>query len=433
MDTTLSLRHLAQDLRRTVISSARYSDNPNLSVLIQEERDVVSAFQELSKEKLEAGNFLHKWGTKEGDEDLVDVTSKMKEMYEKFAEVQSILAEHYSLYRSHLKSIKQAEDAFHKLHKFQEAIEKRLEALQHKKHGDMNAIGAARAELAQSEAEIELKGAELRSLKRAALRSGLDAQFDGILEAANKLSVIGTYGKHLTTQIPLVSHIKSSDPLPKYEGAPTTSQIMSDFRTAYTCAAPSIQPPSNIAPTIILPPPSPSTSPQPPFRPSPSPPPSPKVKAKPNKLQIRLNEGELGRHASLNKKPIVKIPEIRVDMKTPIAAGLGLFVVCFAFLPGREDEIALGVGDVIAATETFEDGWACGFSYRTGLTGFFPFNAVVAVVDEMGKPVPPSPGQRSPEELMNAGDISKEEYQVIAEAMRGLVEGNVPVVQAKEV
>ncbi|KAJ3048207.1 hypothetical protein HK097_010767 [Rhizophlyctis rosea] len=453
---TRSLSHLAQGLRRTVISSGRVSDNPHLNVLIQEEKDVVTALQEIAREKAEAGNYLTKWGAHEAEEDLVDITAKLQQLYEKFSEVQIVLAEHHNTYRSHLKSIKQTEDSFAKLLKHQHTLEEKLESLQHKRHGpDPRAVDAARSELAQAEAEIVSKSAELRSLKRAALRAGLDAQFDGMVEAANKLSVIGNFGKHLSAQIPLVSHVKDSEPLPAYQNTVTTSQILNDFQHAYASANQSNA--STLLPYLSVPAPTPSPQATPatpqtqhiplpvpslprpvpatPVEPAPAPIPSPQLQPSGplNKIQQQLKEGELGRHASLVKKPVVKIPEIKIDTAKPVAAGLGLFVVCFAFKPGREDEIGLEVGDVIAATETFEDGWACGFSYRTGITGFFPFNAVIAVVDEMGKPVSPAQNQRSPEDLLAVGDISKGDYGLIRETVQSLVDGHVPAVGMKEV
>ncbi|KAJ3261271.1 hypothetical protein HK104_006826 [Borealophlyctis nickersoniae] len=90
-----------------------------------------------------------------------------------------------------------------------------------------------------------------------------------------------------------------------------------------------------------------------------------------------------------------------------------------------DDEIALDVGDVLSVMDTFEDGWACGFSHRSGMTGFFPFNAVIGVVDGEGNVIRHDEGgtAKTPEELVRAGEISVEEFEVIKASRERVLRG----------
>ncbi|ORY40348.1 hypothetical protein BCR33DRAFT_740223 [Rhizoclosmatium globosum] len=104
---------------------------------------------------------------------------------------------------------------------------------------------------------------------------------------------------------------------------------------------------------------------------------------------------------------------------------VGTFVVMFDYeqTPGKDDELTIRVGDLVAASNVYEDGWAVGRVLRTNKTGFFPFNAVYPVFSASGTPlrnaqevpetvcgVAVSP---SPTLLFQDGVISKEDYESI--------------------
>ncbi|KAJ3219946.1 hypothetical protein HDU67_008475 [Dinochytrium kinnereticum] len=100
--------------------------------------------------------------------------------------------------------------------------------------------------------------------------------------------------------------------------------------------------------------------------------------------------------------------------------GLGVFVVCFDWVPNQNDELALMVGDAVAASEVYEDGWAYGRVLRTGAIGFFPFNAVVPAIDGFGEAARSPAGQPTPESLRDEGSVSLDAYRVIIEAIASL-------------
>ncbi|KAJ3109819.1 hypothetical protein HDU97_000049 [Phlyctochytrium planicorne] len=100
--------------------------------------------------------------------------------------------------------------------------------------------------------------------------------------------------------------------------------------------------------------------------------------------------------------------------------GLGVFVVCFEWVPKQTDELSLIVGDSVAASEVYEDGWAYGRVLRTGAIGFFPFNAVVPAIDGFGAAARSPPGQPTPESLRDEGSITLDAYQIIVDAISAL-------------
>ncbi|KAJ3068246.1 hypothetical protein HDU98_008597, partial [Podochytrium sp. JEL0797] len=80
-------------------------------------------------------------------------------------------------------------------------------------------------------------------------------------------------------------------------------------------------------------------------------------------------------------KPVVV--KAVVDPKEGI---LGTFVVLFDYeqTPGKADEVSIVVGDLVAASNVYEDGWGFGRVLRTNAVGFFPFNAVYPVLSSEG-------------------------------------------------
>ncbi|KAJ3190999.1 hypothetical protein HK101_008186 [Irineochytrium annulatum] len=103
-----------------------------------------------------------------------------------------------------------------------------------------------------------------------------------------------------------------------------------------------------------------------------------------------------------------------------MVGGLGVFVVCFDWVPTQSDELAFVVGDAIAASEVYEDGWAYGRVLRTSAIGFFPFNAVVPAINGFGEPARSPPGQPTPESLRDEGSITPEAYRIVTEAIAAL-------------
>ncbi|KAJ3345839.1 hypothetical protein HDU83_003689 [Entophlyctis luteolus] len=126
-------------------------------------------------------------------------------------------------------------------------------------------------------------------------------------------------------------------------------------------------------------------------------------------------------------------PQDNTDLQPPTQHGsqtksvLGTFVVMFDYTktPSKADEISIAVGDLVVASNVYEDGWGYGIVKISGSTGFFPFNAVFPVLDATGLPyeqetpatvagVAVSP---SPHILHQEGIISSDDYDRIVAAM----------------
>jgi hypothetical protein len=119
----------------------------------------------------------------------------------------------------------------------------------------------------------------------------------------------------------------------------------------------------------------------------------------------------------------------------PSASHLGTFVACFDWAPTQPDELPLKVGDAVRALQIYEDGWAYGVldsanasshqQPQAAAVGFFPFNAVVSVLDAAGRPVhlDQSANQLATpnaESLLKSGSISYESYLKVMDAMANL-------------
>ncbi|KAJ3098543.1 hypothetical protein HK100_005083 [Physocladia obscura] len=115
---------------------------------------------------------------------------------------------------------------------------------------------------------------------------------------------------------------------------------------------------------------------------------------------------------------------------------LGTFVVMFNYekTAGKVDEISISVGDLVVASNVYEDGWGYGKILNTNSAGFFPFNAVYPVLNASGRayrsnssadpettpPLSISGVAVSPPPLIlhQEGAIGKDDYDCIFAAMK---------------
>ncbi|TPX44092.1 hypothetical protein SeLEV6574_g04711 [Synchytrium endobioticum] len=57
--------------------------------------------------------------------------------------------------------------------------------------------------------------------------------------------------------------------------------------------------------------------------------------------------------------------------------GERVMICVLAYLPRRDDELELKIGDVVSIVETYMDGWGYGINRRSGERGFLPLNAML--------------------------------------------------------
>ena len=225
------LKSLMQNLRRSFLSLSQ--NEPAIKILLEEDKDIITATQRLGKEVGESAGFLKKYGETQHF-DLKDVTDNLSFVGKEIEKSLNDLTGNLQRYRETLKSIKKMSDEMHELEvKAKSAAEKLKKAQSQNKPVDSLKRDAEEAEatLLQFEAKYE-------SSKRSLLKEGFLEQFQGWQDLGVKLQSIGHFGKCFAQQIPQGS-LGPGDEMPIYLGAPTTKRIKEDFLAALADSRPS--------------------------------------------------------------------------------------------------------------------------------------------------------------------------------------------------
>lgn len=213
-----------QNLRRSFLSLSQ--NEPAIKILLEEDKDIITATQRLGKEVGESAGFLKKYGETQHF-DLKDVTDNLCFVGKQIEKSLNDLTANLQRYRETLKSIKKMSDEMHELEvKAKNAADKLKKAQSQNKPVDSLKRDAEEAEatLLQFEAKYE-------SSKRSLLKEGFLEQFQGWQDLGVKLQSVGHFGKCFAQQIPQGS-LGPGDEMPIYLGAPTTKRIKEDFLSA---------------------------------------------------------------------------------------------------------------------------------------------------------------------------------------------------------
>ncbi|KAJ8322903.1 lipid-binding protein [Batrachochytrium dendrobatidis] len=210
-----------QGIRRGLVSMNAV--DPLLANLLHEEKDVLKGLANFAKEKGEASKFLALWGNVE-HADIKDICDRVRDMFEELQNMLVALSTGYSIYRDKLKDInKGAEDLHVQQQKLRSCQDKLAHAIKSKKPHEHLQV-----EVAVVEKEVLEMVAGFESSKRALLKEGLESQFESFQCFGKQLVILGTFGKHMTSQIPQ-GKLAAGQELPLYKGNETTKRVFSDF------------------------------------------------------------------------------------------------------------------------------------------------------------------------------------------------------------
>ncbi|CAG8443146.1 8673_t:CDS:2 [Ambispora leptoticha] len=135
------LDNISNDLRRNLNAVNPHLGNPHLSKLLTSEKAIWNSLSTWSYEHNESSKYLVAWGKSEGN-DLNDVTEKLAYLIAKMSEVEGVLADKYSQYRTHLKDIRTREssikDQRFKKESYWSKIEKEERRASTSKHPEAN-------------------------------------------------------------------------------------------------------------------------------------------------------------------------------------------------------------------------------------------------------------------------------------------------------
>ncbi|KAH6576645.1 hypothetical protein BASA50_006695 [Batrachochytrium salamandrivorans] len=210
-----------QGLRRGLVSMNAV--DPMLANLLHEEKDVLKGLANFAKEKGEASKFLALWGNVE-HADIKDICDRVRDMFDELQNMLVDLSTGYSIYRDKLKDINKGGEDLHALQqKLRGCQDKLAHAIKNKKPHDHLQV-----EVGVVEKDVLEHIAECESSKRALLKEGLETQFDAFQRFGKQLVILGTFGKHMTSQIPQ-GKLAAGQELPLYKGNETTKRVFSDF------------------------------------------------------------------------------------------------------------------------------------------------------------------------------------------------------------
>ncbi|CDZ97696.1 Eisosome component PIL1/LSP1 [Phaffia rhodozyma] len=183
-----------------------------LQTLITEEKAVLQASIRTSSDVHRSSNALSAWGGAEGP-DLEDVCSKAADMLDLVANGFEKFADRQVGIRSLWKEIRLMEETLDDTKKKRKAVGSRSEREEKKlvKMSSENKNLPMQTELMQSlrdemrelDTEIMNTEASLSDFKRKATKDALSIKFGGLLELAEKMTIVGELGKLLLEEIPL--------------------------------------------------------------------------------------------------------------------------------------------------------------------------------------------------------------------------------------
>eukprot|EP00842_Homolaphlyctis_polyrhiza_P001350 jgi/Hompol1/2215/HPOL_001646-RA len=175
-----------------------------------------------------ATRYLTSWANIE-HQDIKDICDRTREMLDEFQTMildfqLYNLSDGYGIYRDKLKEINKQTETLHALqHKHKQIQDRLSSAVKNKKPHE-----ALQSELASTERDLQAMVADFESQKRLLLKEALDSQFDAFVSFGKEMTVLGAFGKFLSSQIPQ-GKLSPGQELPMYKGQEVTKRIFADF------------------------------------------------------------------------------------------------------------------------------------------------------------------------------------------------------------
>ncbi|KAF9505923.1 hypothetical protein BS47DRAFT_486184 [Hydnum rufescens UP504] len=215
----------------TIIPALGNRDLKLLQDFITAEKSVVSSLQRLSADYGKAAEALRIWGHGEGD-DLGDVLTHSSGMLLQFSAALSEYATHEQTIRTHLKNIRTREEGLDEIKKKRKSVGSKADAAE-RKLSKMNQenksineqtdlLTRLREEMRSLDTEIMNEEARLGDFKRQTSKDFLALKFGGLLESAQKATVVGEFGLRIIQEIPLDTTMPGH-PRTYYSGYQNTS------------------------------------------------------------------------------------------------------------------------------------------------------------------------------------------------------------------
>jgi len=191
-------------------------DLKSLQDLIHSEKSVLFSLQKLSTDLSKSSDALKTWGLGEG-EDLGDVLSHGASILSHVSNALSVFASHEQTVRELLKSIRSREEKLDETRNRRKAVGSKADAAEKKlsKMGSENKnlpsqtdlLNRLRDEIRQLDSEIMTEEARIGDFKRHTTKNFMTLKLGGLLEFAEKATIVGELGKLLLEEIPMISTV----------------------------------------------------------------------------------------------------------------------------------------------------------------------------------------------------------------------------------
>ncbi|KAH8110206.1 hypothetical protein DFH11DRAFT_1622840 [Phellopilus nigrolimitatus] len=196
----------------TLPALAGNKDLRPLQELITSEKAVLQSLQRLSADLMKSSDALRHWGAGEGD-DLQDTLTASTTLIGYVAAAFSQLATHEQTIREYMKAVRSREENLDELRRRRKAVsaksdsaEKRLSKMgaEHKSlQQQTELLNNLREQIRNMDWEILSDEARLSDFKRSSTRNWMMLKFGGLLECAEKATIVSEIGKLVIEEIPL--------------------------------------------------------------------------------------------------------------------------------------------------------------------------------------------------------------------------------------
>ncbi|KAF8927621.1 Eisosome component PIL1-domain-containing protein [Dissophora ornata] len=252
IDPCFRATKIANGIRRSIDGMSPLSGLvPELRILIQEQKNVLTSLKRTAFEKEEAAKHLAIYAKTEGP-DISDTLSKLSILIQKAADLERVYADSLAQSRELFKEIRLAEDANFSTRKRKLDLEQKFavdktswsystSSLVSNKPGSIHGPQELHPELTLLRQETMTVENELEDLKRKRIKKAAYQQLDALEKLGKEMLVVAHYGRQIITQIddsPTPAGTHADDRYAIYDGAAKTAYAvkacMDTFETWHT-------------------------------------------------------------------------------------------------------------------------------------------------------------------------------------------------------
>ncbi|CAG8599595.1 9384_t:CDS:2 [Ambispora leptoticha] len=228
----LNFDTLHHDVRRnlTKVDPRLTEDLKNITLLLKEEKNILSSLQNVAHERREVSKHIFVWGKEDNSEDIADITEKLANLLEKIADAETVLCEKYDHYRNLLKEIREADQRLHTPKERRRKVNEEISRLM-KSHPGSPRIQELQNDLQRINTVSTVDELEVGNIKRQKLKEALMIQMNAIFETAEKIAIITGFGLYLLEYIN-TTPAKVGEPRPKYDSFNATQEVVKECQIA---------------------------------------------------------------------------------------------------------------------------------------------------------------------------------------------------------